>query len=254
MILNAIEMGQGRPVVLMHGLFGAARNFRGIQRSLAPWFRVIALDMRNHGESPHAVDMRYTTQAEDVRETLLSLGIAEAVIVGHSMGGKAAMALALRWPEMASRLLVSDIAPVIYQHSNALTASAMQAVPLTASLTRRNADAFLSEAVSDAQLRQFLLQNLIFGPEPRWRIGLSEITSAISELEGWPQLSAIYQKPSLFVVGARSNYVLPQHRQTIKILFPSARFIIVKKAGHWVHVDDPQTFLSVLHAFIQGLT
>src|ERR1700727_2283800 len=139
MILNAIEAGAGPPVVLLHGLFGAARNFGSVQRALAGQFRVIALDMRNHGDSPHAADMRYPTQAGDVRETLAALGIGSAAVIGHSMGGKAAMAMALRWPEMVGRVLVSDIAPVAYEHGNGAIAAAMAAIPLGGTLTRQQA-------------------------------------------------------------------------------------------------------------------
>src|SRR5664279_6186663 len=118
MILNAIQSGGGPPVVLLHGLFGAARNFGAVQRALSPRFRVMALDMRNHGDSPHGADMRYTTMAADVRETLEALGVDHAAVVGHSMGGKAAMALALTEPDTVARVLVSDIAPVPYEHGN----------------------------------------------------------------------------------------------------------------------------------------
>src|SRR5271166_6725727 len=131
MILNANQAGEGPPVVLLHGLFGAGRNFGAVQRALAPRFRVVALDMRNHGDSPHDPDMRYLTQAEDVRDTLRALEIDKAAIVGHSMGGKAAMAMALRWPESVARLLVADVAPVSYQHGNKVIAEAMAGIPLT---------------------------------------------------------------------------------------------------------------------------
>src|SRR4051794_22775550 len=147
MILHAIQSGEGPPVVLLHGLFGSARNFGSVQRALAPRYRVIALDMPNHGDSPHGADMRYTTQAEDVRQTLRALGIERAALVGHSMGGKAAMALALQWPEDVGRLLVSDIAPVVYQHGNSAVADAMMAIPLQPSLTRAEADHALADAV-----------------------------------------------------------------------------------------------------------
>lgn len=252
MILNALQTGEGPPVVLLHGLFGAGRNFGAIQRALAPRFRVVALDMRNHGDSPHGADMRYPTQAEDVRETLLALGIENAAIVGHSMGGKAAMALALRWPDMVGRMLVSDIAPVIYQHGNTAFTSAMQAIELTPALTRKQADAALASTVEDATLRPFLLQSLVFGPNPHWRIGLDEIAGAIPDLEGWIDLPARYPGPTLFVSGAQSDYVLPEHRPIIKALFPTARFVAVKNASHWVHADNPAGFLSVLEAFLHG--
>jgi esterase len=250
MILNSIQAGDGPPVVIMHGLFGAARNFGAVQRALASRFRVIALDMRNHGDSPHDPDMRYPTQAADVRETLRSLGIEKAAVVGHSMGGKAAMAMALQWPEMVGRLMVSDIAPVIYQHGNTAFTAAMQAIKLTPELTRREADAALGGVVDDESLRQFLLQNLRFGPDPRWRIGLDEIAAAIPDLEGWIDIPGTYAGPSVFVTGARSDYVLPEHRPIIRAQFPAARFVAVKNAGHWVHADNPAGFLSVLEAFL----
>ncbi|MDR3529761.1 MAG: alpha/beta fold hydrolase [Rhodopila sp.] len=254
MILNAIQAGEGPAVVLLHGLFGAARNFGAVQRALAPRFRVIALDMRNHGDSPHAPDMRYPTQAADVWETLQSLGIEKAAVVGHSMGGKTAMALALRWPGLVGRLLVSDIAPVNYQHGNTSIAKAMAAITLTPSLTRHQADAALAEAVPRADIRAFLLQNLRFGASPHWRIGLEEIAAAIPDLEAWIELPGTYQGPSLFVTGANSDYVLPEHRPIIRAQFPAARFVAVKNAGHWVHADNPAGFLSVLEAFLRDWT
>jgi esterase len=229
MILNANEAGQGPPVVLLHGLFGAGRNFGALQRALAPRFRVVALDMRNHGDSPHAPDMRYLTQAEDVRDTLHALEIDKAAIIGHSMGGKAAMAMALRWPDSVARLLVADIAPVSYQHGNKAIAEAMASIPMASSLTR---------------------QNLRFGSSPHWRIGLAEIAAALPDLEGWIDLPTSYSGPAVFVTGANSDYVLPEHRPIIRARFPAARFVAIKDAGHWVHADNPSGFLSVLQAFL----
>ena len=254
MILNAIQTGEGPPVVILHGLFGAARNFGALQRALMPSFRVIALDMRNHGDSPHAADMRYPALASDVRETLQTLGIEKAAVIGHSMGGKAAMAMALQWPEVVGRLLVSDIAPVIYQHGNTVFTAAMQAIPLTPDLTRRQAGTALAETVPDQTLRPFLLQNLQFGAQPRWRVGLDEIAAAVPDLEGWIDLPGTYSGPSLFVTGANSTYVLPEHRPIIRARFPTARFVAIKNAGHWVHADNPAGFLSVVEAFLYDWT
>ena len=254
MTLNAIQAGEGPPVVILHGLFGAARNFGALHRALAPRFRVIALDMRNHGDSPHAADMRYPTLAADVHETLQALGVDQAAVIGHSMGGKAAMAMALQWPTQVGRVLVSDIAPVIYQHGNTVFTAAMQAIPLTPELTRRAADAALAQSVPDQTLRSFLLQNLQFGANPHWRIGLDEIAAAIPDLEGWINLPSTYQGPSLFVTGANSGYVLPEHRPIIRAQFPTARFVAIKNAGHWVHADNPAVFLSVVEAFLHDWT
>jgi pimeloyl-ACP methyl ester carboxylesterase len=251
MILNAIQSGEGPPVVMLHGLFGAARNFGAIQRGLAPRYRVIALDMRNHGDSPHAVDMRYPTLAADVRETLQAMGIETAAVIGHSMGGKAAMAMALQWPASVGRVLVSDIAPVSYEHGNTTYTSAMQAIPLTPGLTRRDADAALGQAVPDQTLRPFLLQNLRLGAQPAWRIGLEEIAAAVADLEGWVALPGVYEGPSLFVRGANSDYVLAEHRPLIRSQFPRAHFLAIKNVGHWVHADNPSGFLSVVEAFLK---
>jgi pimeloyl-ACP methyl ester carboxylesterase len=250
MRLNHIESGAGPPVVVLHGLFGSARNFGTVQRALAPLFRVIAMDARNHGASPHADGMRYATLAADVLETLGSLKVERAAVIGHSMGGKTAMTIAVMAPERVGRLLVADIAPVAYQHANDSVADAMRAIPLHAGLTRAEADAALVDAVPGAAVRTFLLQNLQLGPQPRWRIGLDEIASAIPDLEGWETPAGTYSGPTLFVSGAQSNYVLPEHRPTIRALFPTARFVSVKHAGHWLHADNPAGFLSVVEAFL----
>ena len=255
MILNAIDSvpndTTGRPVVVfLHGLFGAGRNFGVFQRALSARFRVIALDMRNHGGSPHAPDMRYATQARDVLETLDHLKALPAALIGHSMGGKAAMTAAVLQPDAIGRLLISDIAPTIYHHANTSIATAMRAIPLTATLTRASAAAYLTPVVADADVRAFLLQNLNFGPNPSWRIGLEEIAAAIPDLEGWETPSGTYLGPTLFVTGANSDYVLPEHRPAIRALFPRARFVAIKNAGHWVHADNPTGFASVLDAFL----
>ena len=250
MILNAIQAGDGPPVVFLHGLFGAARNFGGFQRALAARFRVIALDMRNHGASPHGADMRYPTMAADVLETLEALHALPAAVIGHSMGGKAAMAMALTEPAAVGRLLVSDIAPVDYVHGNHGIAAAMRAIPLTAGLTRSAASEALVAVVPDPGVRAFLLANLRPGDPPSWRIGLGEIEAAVPDLEGWVPIAGTYDGPALFVTGARSDYVLEEHRPIIRALFPRARFVAVKHAGHWVHADNPAGFGSVLDGFL----
>ena len=255
MLLNAIQAGDGPAVVLLHGLFGAARNWGAMQRALAPRFRVIALDMRNHGASPHASGMRYAELAADVLETLESLNAVPAAVVGHSMGGKAAMVAALTRPEAVARLLVSDIAPVSYDHGNAGVAAAMLALPLTPGLSRTEASAALAEAAPDPSVRAFLVSNLILGPQPSWRIGLDEIAAAVPDLEGWEDAALPpYAGPTLFATGTNSDYVLPEYRPAIRAMFPMARFVGVKGAGHWVHADNPAGFLSVLDAFLHDWT
>jgi pimeloyl-ACP methyl ester carboxylesterase len=250
MRLNNVEIGSGPPVVLLHGLFGSARNFGTIQRALSSRFRVVAMDARNHGGSPHAAGMDYATLAADVLETLDAARIKRAAVIGHSMGGKTAMALAVMAPERVDRLLVADIAPVRYDHGNDSVVDAMRAIPLGSGLTRAAAEAALEDAVPNSGVRTFLVQNLQFGPEPRWRIGLEEIADAVPDLEGWETPSGTYPGPTLFVSGAESDYVRPEHRPVIRALFPIARFVNVKNAGHWLHADNPAGFLSVVEAFL----
>jgi esterase len=250
MLLNRIDSGSGPPIVLLHGLFGSARNFGTIQRALSPLFRVIAMDARNHGASPHAAGMHYPTLAADVLETLDALRIERAALVGHSMGGKTAMTLAVLAPERIGRLMVADIAPVPYQHENESVAEAMRAIPLHAALTRAEAEAALTGAIPAPAMRTFLIQNLQFGPQPYWRIGLDEIAAAIPDLEGWETPDGNYPGPTLFVSGAQSDFVQPGHRPVIRALFPAARFVSVKNAGHWLHADNPAGFLSVVEAFL----
>ena len=253
MILHAVESGEGPPVVLLHGLFGSARNFGAVQRALAARFRVISLDLRNHGSSPHAADMRYAAMAGDVLETLSALHAQPAAVIGHSMGGKTAMMAALLQPEAVGRLLVADIAPVPYEHNNASLVRAMQAIPLEGGLTRAQADAALAEVAREPGVRGFLLQNLRFGAVPAWRIALKEIGAAMRDIEGWqPPAGRTYQGPTLFVSGARSDYVRQEHRPGIRALFPAARFVTLKNAGHWLHADDLHGFIAVLEAFLAG--
>jgi esterase len=250
-ILAGTELGSGQPVALLHGLFGAAANFGTVQKRLAERHRVIALDLRNHGASPHAPFMSYPSMAEDVLETLRALNALPCALVGHSMGGKVAMAAALEAPGAIARVLVADIAPVPYPPTYRPFAAAMAALPLSPDLTRIAADRALAATIDSPAIRAFLLQNLRFGANPGWRIGLDAITAALPVLEGWPELDEnAYLGPSLFVSGARSDYILPEHRPIIRTMFPSARFATLKNAGHWLHADNPDGFIALVDAFL----
>ncbi len=252
MILRAIEAGQGDPLVLLHGLFGSARNFGTVQREFARHHRTIALDLRNHGASQHDTDMRYATMAADVLQTLDQLSALPATLMGHSMGGKVAMQAALMQPNQIKRLIVADIAPTPYPPRNHPTASAMAALDLSLGMTRAAADTALTAAIPDQAIRTFLLQNLQPGQSPSWRIGLAEIAAALPDIEGWnaPVQRHRYSGPTLFIAGASSDYIQPEHRPTIRALFPNARFVTLKNAGHWLHADNPAGFIAVVEAFL----
>jgi esterase len=251
MILHAVEAGVGDPLVLLHGLFGSARNFGTVQRALAAAHRTIALDLRNHGVSPRAADMRYATMAVDVTETLERLGALPATLLGHSMGGKVAMQVALARPDAVASLIVADIAPVPYAPHYRAIASAMASLPLPPGITRAQLDAALADAVPDPGRRAFLLQNVQPGAQPAWRIGLDEIAAALPDIESWDvQPDANYRGPTLFIAGAASDYIQPAHRPAIRALFPEARFVTLKNAGHWLHADNPSGFVAVIEAFL----
>jgi esterase len=250
-ILEATELGSGQPVALLHGLFGAAANFGTVQKRLAERHRVIAVDLRNHGNSPHAPFMSYPAMAEDVLESLRARNALPCALVGHSMGGKVAMAAALEAPGAIARLLVADIAPVTYPPVFRVYAQAMAAMRLSADLTRVAADRMLAATVDNPAIRAFLLQNLRFGAQPGWRIGLDAIAAGLHVLEGWPELDEnAYLGPALFVSGERSDYILPEHRPIIRAMFPAARFAVLKNAGHWLHADNPEGFISLVDAFL----
>jgi esterase len=251
LILHRTDIGQGLPVALLHGLFGSGRNLGALQRALATRHRVLALDLRNHGDSPHVEGMNYADMAEDVVQTLEEAGALPCALLGHSMGGKVAMRAALRWPEQVSRLLVADIAPVPYRGDFAAYAAAMQALQLTPGLTRAQADDALADAVPDPGVRGFLLQNLRFTNPPSWRIGLNEITRALPQILDWQVPSeSMYDGPTLFVAGAQSNYIRVEHRSVIRALFPRASVATLKDAGHWLHVDNPTGFRAVVESFM----
>ena len=241
------EAGVGSPVVLLHGLFGSARNLGGVARALAvAGHRVVSMDLRNHGESGHAPAVDYAILAADVIETMDAAGLPEAAVAGHSMGGKVAMRLALTTPGRVTRLLVADIAPVDYPSHFGGYARAMLGVSPGAS--RAQADAELAEAVPDPAVRGFLLHN--FRPGDGWRIGLREIADSLHRVETWDATAGTFDGPALFVTGERSDYVLPGSHAAILRLFPAARFAPIANAGHWLHAEQPEAFNAAVVAFL----
>jgi len=259
MLLNTIRYGAAQdsrpPIVLLHGLFGSARNWGQHQKALGDGGRlVIGLDLRNHGESPHGPVASYAAMAEDVAETLEAMGIARCRLLGHSMGGKVAMALALTRPALLERVVVADIAPRTYVHGNADLVAAMQALAITPGMTRAEASAALAPRIPDAMIRSFLMLNLRLGAaQPNgWRIGLSEIAGGMEVIEGWAPLPGQYDGPTLFITGGRSCYVPEEAKPAIRALFPQARFARLPEAGHWLHVDDPRGFLAAVTPFLDG--
>jgi esterase len=253
--LAALEHGAGPPLAILHGLFGSGRNWASIAQRLAAHHRVVALDLRNHGASPWAGGMDYAELAEDVLATMLVLGHRCFALLGHSLGGKAAMMAALAHGDAVERLVVVDIAPVPYRPHHLALVRAMRALDLTAIGRRSEADARLAAAVPDAAERGFLLQNLILGDGPtRWRVNLDAIERQMPLVAGFPEVAAgtAYPGPALFVAGGRSDYLLPEHEPAIRRLFPAAQITRIPDAGHWLHAEQPQAFLDLVEPFLAG--
>jgi esterase len=247
MMLHRVELGEGPPVVLLHGLFGSAQNWGAIQKRLAARHRVLALDLPSHGASPRDPAVDYPRMAAAVAETMGG----PMAVLGHSMGGKVAMTLALTRPELVTRLVIADIAPVTYPPGLRGYVEAMRAVPLHPGLTRREADAALAGAVPEAGIRAFLLHNLRLGEGgPSWRLGLAEVAAAMPVLEAFPETAARYDGPVLVLAGEHSHYIRPAYHARIRALFPRAAFATVPGSGHWVHAENPTGFLALVEPFL----
>ncbi|MGY6411954.1 MAG: alpha/beta fold hydrolase [Alkalilacustris sp.] len=240
------------PVVIAHGLFGSARNWGGIARGLATDRAVIAVDMRNHGHSTWDPAHGYADLAADLAEVLRAEG-APADLIGHSMGGKAAMMLALTRPGLVRRLAVVDIAPVAYGHTQQGFIDAMRGLDLTGLTGRAEADRRLAASVPDAGVRGFLLQSLDLRTDPpRWRLNLGALEANMEGILGWPAPGGRFEGPALFLAGGASDYVLPEHRPAIRAAFPAARIARIPGAGHWLHAEAPEATDETLRAFLDA--
>jgi esterase len=253
--LAATEYGAGPPVAILHGLFGSGRNWRAIAQQLAARHRVVAFDLRNHGASPWADGMSYGEMVDDLRTSLQQRGIERAALLGHSMGGKVAMLAALLCAAEVDRLVVVDIAPAPNPPTLLAYVRAMRAANLRGVTRRNEVDAQLIDVIPDAAERAFLLQNLVVADgAARWRLNLEAIEREFSRIVGFPDLppGAAFHGPTLFIAGARSNYIQPEHEPVMRGLFPRTRIVRVEGAGHWIHAEQPQAFLRAVGPFLSG--
>jgi esterase len=247
--LAVTELGAGPPVVVLHGLLGRARNWLSIARALAPSYTVHLADLRNHGASPWSDEMSYAAMARDVAALIEQLDAGPVRVVGHSMGDKVAMALALTRPELAERLIVVDIAPVRYRQGYEGFVRAMLAVDLPAVTRRADADTALAGAVPEPGMRAFLLQNLDTADGRfTWRPNLSVLLAAMPELTGFPAELAdeVSQAPAWCLRGERSSYVEAGGEAALRRHFPRLELRSVPGAGHWPHAEQPDGFLGLL--------
>ena len=261
--LHTTALGdRGSLVVFAHGLFGQGRNWTQVGKALADPVRahphrVLLVDLPHHGRSGWSDDFDYLTVADQVAG-LLSADDPVA-LVGHSLGGKVAMVLALRHPDLVERLCVVDVAPVAYDRLSQFEGfvSAMKGLDLDSLSGRGDADAALAEAVPDPTVRAFLLQNLRRdGDGWRWQANLDVLGADLPEIGGWPEERLAdtppYAGPVLWVAGARSDYVTPAYADAMDRWFPTNRLVTVKQARHWVHSEQPEVFLEVLRRFLDA--
>ena len=234
-------------VLIAHGLFGSARNWGVIAKRMSERGRVVTVDMRNHGHSFRGAPHDYPAMAADLADVIENLG-EKVDVIGHSMGGKAVMVLALTRPDLVRRVVVGDIAPVGYHHTQQGLIDAMRAVELTRVETRGDADRQLAEFVEDAGVRAFLLQSLDVKAKA-WRLNLDQLEADMAQVLGFPKISGTFEGPVLMLSGGASDYVLPEHRGAVKALFPAARFAKIPGAGHWLHAEKPREFEAACTTF-----
>jgi pimeloyl-ACP methyl ester carboxylesterase len=250
------ELGAGgETIIILHGLFGSRRNWAAIARKLAVNNRVLTLDLPNHGASSWTGSMSYELLSESISDFIVEHELKDATVLGHSMGGKVAMTLALTQPDLIKRLIVADIAPVEYHHDNFSVITALESVDLKSIKTRSDADKHLMEKISEPMMRLFLLQNLVHSEDQyKWRINIPVIKKGLPSLHGFPSFSEniFFNGPTLFLAGARSDFIEPNHHKNIAHLFPKSSIINIAGAGHWIHADNPEAFINSVVQFISS--
>lgn len=241
------ELGQGQPIVIMHGIFGSSDNWLTQARLLSARYHVFSLDLRNHGQSFHTDEFDYPAMVNDLEEFIDIHNLEDPVIIGHSMGGKVAMNFALAHPEKLQRLIVVDIAPKFYNLEHYVILDGLRAVPIDNISSRNEADQALAPFVPEADVRQFLLKNLQRKPAGgfTWKINLPVIGKHLSKIGLDLQYNGKFDKPTLFIRGGRSRYVLDEDVPRIREVFPKAE-VRTLDTGHWVQAEKPQEFTDLV--------
>lgn len=254
-VLNFIDFpstAAGSDLLIVHGLYGSARNWRAMGKRLSDRGRVVAVDQRNHGDSPWFDSHTYDDMAADLAEVIETTMRAPVDVLGHSMGGKAAMVLALSRPDLVNRLVVADIAPVTYGHDPSDHIRAMRAVDLATVRRRSDVETQLrAQGVASGMLRAFFAQSFDV-KAGKWLLNLDVLDREMPEILGFPDMPGGFPGKVLFLSGAESNYVRPEHRAGIKELFPKAQFARIPGADHWLHADKPAEFEAALRVWLDA--
>ena len=246
-------IGEGKPVIILHGLFGLNDNWQTFAKAVADkGFKAILVDLRNHGQSPHSSEFNYEVMSGDVIELIQSENIINSILLGHSLGGKVAMKVALQNPDFISKLIVVDIAPKYYPVHHDDVLKALHAVNLNETKTRADAEKILSNYLHDTGTRQFLLKNLYWvGEKLAWRFNLDSISNNIENVGEEITYPTPLTKPTLFIRGQKSRYVSDNDFSSIQQLFPQAKLETINNAGHWVHADNLMDMMAVCTKFME---
>ncbi|WP_421275843.1 alpha/beta fold hydrolase [Aeromonas veronii] len=250
--MNFKEQGQGPAVILIHGLFGSLDNLGLLARALCEQYRVISVDLRNHGASFHSSEMSYPAQAADILALMDHLELDQAAIVGHSMGGKVGMQVTKLAPARVSRLVVADMAPVAYPHSRHQNVFAGLNATLAAQPhSRSDAERILAEHIEIAGVRQFLLKSFARGEHGwGWRFNVPALEENYANIMGWPADEHRFEGPVLFIKGGDSDYMQPQYSETTLAQFPAAKVRVIAGTGHWLHAEKPALFNKLVVDFL----
>ncbi|KFD23747.1 esterase [Yokenella regensburgei] len=252
MILNtraqtAQNLHNNSPILLVHGLFGSLDNLGILARDLISTHDVLQVDMRNHGLSPRSAEMNYPAMAQDLLDTLDHHQVEKAIVIGHSMGGKAVMALTALAPERVEKLVAIDIAPVDYhvrRHDEIF--AAINAVTEAGASSRQQAAAVMREHLNEEGVIQFLLKSFVDG---EWRFNVPVLWDQYPHIVGWETVPA-WDKPALFIPGGNSPYVTEAYRSELLAQFPQARAHVIAGAGHWVHAEKPDAVLRAIRRYL----
>lgn len=246
-------LGEGDPLIIVHGLFGSSDNWSTLGKKFAQNYKVYLVDQRNHGKSNHNEEHNYDSMADDLLELIYEEQLMSVNLLGHSMGGKTVMRFAEKHPELVDKMIVADIGPKEYPpHHNVILDVLLSVDPATIS-SRKEADEILQKQISDISIRQFLLKNL-FWKEPKklaWRMNVPVLNKNINEILAKVPNEEV-DVETLFLKGEFSDYILAEDGPMIKKLFPNSEIILIKKAGHWLHAEAPKEFYTKVTEFLEG--
>lgn len=252
MKLHFRTLGEGNPLIILHGLFGSSDNWQTIGKVFSQKFKVYMVDLRNHGNSPHSDEFDYDVLDQDLIELMDDEGLERAHVLGHSLGGKVGMHLAIRFPERVDQLVVIDIAPKYYPPHHQDVFRAFRAVDLVNIRSRKEASEQMSQIELPFGVRQFILKNLSRNGEGKffWKPNIDTLERVNDKIGGGFGKKGVFENQTLFIAGSQSDYILPEDREKIDRLFPRSRIVTIKDAGHWVHADKPEELRNMVMEFL----